>query len=155
MAWLDIIMRIAHILGAIILLGGIFYGLFGLMPSLHILDDDFRKRLIEIARKRFNRLLHPAIGLLLISGVYNWWRNMPTYQALKEAGEKTQYMMVHMLLGLKVLAAITMLIILFAQDTGRLRDKPGQWLKVNLALGVTVVILAAGVRWLRLQAMGI
>ena len=154
MVWLDILMRIAHILGAVTLLGGILYGLFGLAPSLHVLDDDFRTKLIDVARKRFNRVLHPAIGLLLLSGVYNWWRNMGAYVKLKEP-EPEMYMMVHMLLGLKVLGSITILIILFAQDMGRLQRKPTQWMAINLALGVTVVAMAAGVRWLRLQAMAV
>jgi hypothetical protein len=152
MTVLDIVMRIVHIAAAILLGGSLAFILFGLLPNMKVLDERFRDSVTQMARRGFVRLMHAAIGLLLISGAYNWWRNVEVYNALK-AIDRGQYILLQGLLGLKVLAAVTVFVVIFADGAGRLPGPTTRWLKVNVALVGLIVALGAVVRYLRLQGL--
>ncbi len=141
----NVIVRILHIGSAIALLGGTVFFLVVLIPSLKLLDDGLRGSILQIARKRFYRISHPALVLLLLTGFYNFYLNLGIYGKAHKA--------VHALIGIKILLALAVVFIVFAQTFGVLKGCPIRWAKINLALGVTIVILAAIVRALRMAAM--
>lgn len=143
---LNIVMRVVHIGSAIALLGGTLFTLAALAPAVRLADEGLRESLTQTARKRFYRIAHPSILLLLLSGAYNWWRSMDVYRQADP--------MLHMLLGIKVLLAMVIFAVLFAQAFGVLRGGAGRWTAVNLTLGAAIVVLAGVVRHLRLEAMG-
>ncbi|MAE61882.1 MAG: hypothetical protein CMJ49_11070 [Planctomycetaceae bacterium] len=102
---LNIIMRILHVGGAVTLVGGLAFGALVLLPALRLTDDAYRKALLEIIGRRFIVALHAAMAALIFSGAYNWHLNFNTYAQLKTAN-KTQFMVLQGLLGLKVLLAL-------------------------------------------------
>lgn len=142
---LDVILRVAHIGSAIGLLGGALYALAALMPAMKTLDDDLRQKLTTAAQKRFYRIAHPAILLLLLSGFYQFVVNIGVYGEAHPA--------LHGLLGTKILLALVIFGIIFAQTFGVLKGNPGRWLKINVTLGAIIVVLAAVVRHLHLAAL--
>ena len=46
-------LRWAHILAAMVAVGGLFYARFGLLPAMQVLDEDSREKLHEGVRKRW------------------------------------------------------------------------------------------------------
>ena len=141
---LNVVMRVVHIGSAIGLLGGTLFMLAALLPASGALDEEPRGSIRDLARRRFYRIAHPAILLLLISGGYNFAIQLDAYA---EAGPIT-----HGLLGIKIILALIIFAIVFAQTFGMLRERPGRWLAVNVSLGLLIIILAAIVRHVRLDA---
>ena len=142
---LDVILRVAHIGSAIGLLGGALYALAAMLPAMKMLDEDLKQKMMTVAQKRFYRISHPAILLLLISGFYNFAINLGVYGDAHPA--------LHGLLGTKILLALVIFFIVFAQTFGVLKGNPGRWLKINVTLGAIIVVLAAVVRHLHLAAL--
>ncbi|MBI1371899.1 MAG: hypothetical protein GC159_03950 [Phycisphaera sp.] len=142
---LDIVVRLLHILAAIGLLGGVLFMVVGLLPASKLVEDDeARASLLLTAKKKYYKVSHLAIVLLLATGVMQWMHNHDAY----EAGNKK---LIAALLGTKVLLALIAFSIAFA-DTFKVIKGP-KWAKINIVLGVTIVILAAVVRHLRLEAL--
>jgi uncharacterized membrane protein len=142
---LDLLMRLLHTLSAITLLGGWLFMLAAMTPAMRLLDATLAESIQQMALKRFIRLSHPAMTFLLVSGLFNFWRNLEAY---KKASK-----LVHPLVGVKVLLALAMLFITFAQAFKVLKGPPVKWVRLQAAMGLTVVALAVVVRHLRLDAM--
>ena len=142
----DIIARILHIGSAIALLGGTFFFLVVVIPSLKVLDDGLRGSILQVARKRFYRISHPALLLLVLTGFYQYAQNIDIYRKGNKAA-------INGLLGFKILLALTILTIVFGQTFGAIKACPIKMARFNLAMGILIVIIAAIVRSLRLQAL--
>jgi len=93
------------------------------------------------------KITHASILLLLATGVAQWVMLHDVY----EQGNKA---LIASMLGTKVLIALGIFTIIFAQAFGVLKGPPGRWAKVGMVMGVLVVILAGVVRTLRLDALG-
>lgn len=141
---LDTVMRVLHIGSAIALLGGTVFFLVVMVPSLRLMDEGLRGSIFQVARKRFYRISHPALALLLVSGLYNFLTYLPRYNESHKA--------VHGLIGTKILLALAIIVIVFGQTFGAIKGCPIRWAKINVTLGVVIVILAAVVHGLRLSA---
>jgi uncharacterized membrane protein len=152
---LDIIMRIVHIGSAVLMGGGIALLVMAVLPALRQVGDEQRRLVLEATRRRFVPLMHGALTLLIISGVYNWWRNTPTYRLLKEAEASAAFGTIHGLLGLKVIAAALLIVFLVLFGIRARRGEAGRWLVTSLLVIAAVIIMAAVVRALRLYAIGL
>ena len=141
---LNVVMRVVHIGSAIGLLGGTLFALVAFIPASSTLEEGPRESILGIVSRRFYRIAHPAILLLLISGGYNFAIQLDAY---REAGP-----LAHGLLGIKILLALVIFGIVFAQTFGVLKGRPGRWMMVNITLGTLIIILAAVVRHVRLDA---
>jgi uncharacterized membrane protein len=140
--WLMLLSRVLHILGAIILLGGLFY-LWAVVtptsapPGTAPVDQYFGGR-----RATWARWIGAASALLLVTGLWYFISMIKTYELA------TSY---HMLGGIKILLglALMMLAALVAGRTSAadaIRAKWRMWLSVSLVLGVLVVSLGSVMR---------
>src|ERR1035437_7799137 len=87
-------MRWLHFASMATLLGGIFFALLVMLPSIETLAPDARKALAEKTAARFRPVVFAAIAGLVVSGLFNIFTKVghsPTY---------------HMLLGIKILLAL-------------------------------------------------
>jgi uncharacterized membrane protein len=141
MTAVNIAVRVLHIGSAIALLGGTIFFLVVLIPTVRILDEGLRTSILQLARKRFYRISHPALLLLAATGLYTYLSNLHAYDNPKA---------LHGLIGMKILLWVAITSIVFAQTFGVLRGCPIRWAKVNLTLGIAVIIIAAVVRTLRI-----
>jgi len=138
MVWLLVASRVLHILGAIVLVGGLFYVRAVVTPAAGAGASP--DALFGGRRAKWAMCIGVATALLLASGVFNYY-NMPENMA-------GSY---HAVIGIKILLAIS-LFFLAALLAGRtpaaemLRQNARFWLGVCLALGVAVVILGAILR---------
>jgi len=140
---LDIVMRIVHLASMAALAGGVAFALVAALPALGGLDEGARGEATALMRKRFNRIVHPAILGLLVSGIYQWVRNHDPY----ERGGA----LIHALLGIKILLALVAFSIAFASAGNWLPGCPKRWMKINLSIVAVILALASTIRHIRLN----
>jgi len=133
----DILSRWVHVGTTIVLVGGSVFLRFVLMPATAELPDAdeqaLRARVVSIWRK----FVGMGIGLLLLSGLYNYVRAVPLHK-----GEGAY----HALIGTKMLLALVVFFLASAltgraQAFERLRENRKKWLGVTIVLAATVVAL--------------
>jgi len=144
MYFLMLVARISHILGAIILLGGLFYlrivplppssATGGIVPA----DQFFGGR-----RTIWARWTAAATALLLVAGIFNYVLIIKQHERLDPS--------YHMIMGLKMLAAIGVFLLaaLLAGRTSaadKIRTKWRTWLSLCVLLGVIAVTLGSVLR---------
>ena len=149
-----LVLRWAHILGAVIAIGGLAFARFGLLPALTDFDEETRAKLHESIRRRWLPWVIGAITLLLVSGLANF---LLFNSLVKEQGwaggtwmRQTSY---HAIFGAKFLLA--MAVFYFAsglvgrgQGTQWIRDNRSTWLTVTLGMAVGIVMLSGWMRQL-------
>jgi uncharacterized membrane protein len=93
---LDIVSRFLHILAAAWAVGSLVYTRYVLSPVVQAMGAEERNRLLGRLSERLRPLALSSITLLLITGLYNFYR-------IYQAGIAPGY---HMLFGIKVLLAL-------------------------------------------------
>ena len=106
----DTLSRWAHVFTAVVLVGGAVFQRIALLPVLKGLPEDQRNALREQITARWARVIHVGIGVLLLTGFYNY---------LNATGQDPLY---HSLVGTKILLAIAVFFIASAL-VGRAEDK--------------------------------
>lgn len=136
----DVLSRWVHIGTAVVVVGGSVFMRFVLMRAAVQLPSDSRDLLGEAVQGIWRKFVHVGIGLLLITGFYNYVRGMPDHEGNG---------LYHGLMGAKIMIAVAVFL-LAAALTSRskasepIRKKRKQWLGVTILLA-TIVIALAGV----------
>ncbi len=143
MYWLLLLSRICHILGAIILVGGLFYirniiSPTNAPPGTAPVDHLFGGR-----RAAWAKWVGIATALLLITGIFNYTMIIKQHERLASS--------YHMIAGMKMMAAIVVFLLaaLLAGRTAAadaIREKWRMWLSVCLILGIITVMLGSVLR---------
>ncbi|MEK6236247.1 MAG: hypothetical protein N2C14_16195, partial [Planctomycetales bacterium] len=77
---MGLLMRWLHIFPAILLVGGTLFMRIALVPSAEELPDAEHEKLREAIRERWAKWVHGAVGLLLVSGLFNMMAFMTKYK---------------------------------------------------------------------------
>jgi uncharacterized membrane protein len=135
--------RWLHIAAVIVAIGGTVFIRFVLHPSLKpALSDDAAASLRGALFRRWGRVLHVCIAILILTGTYNAIVQFPRHPAV--AGHAPVY---HMIFGVKLLLALGLFFIAIAL-TGRsqafegMRARRPFWMAVNVALAAVIVLLS-------------
>jgi uncharacterized membrane protein len=142
MYWLMLISRILHIVGAIILAGGLFYIRYVVSPDSPSAGTQPPDQFFGGRRATWAKWVGIATALLLFTGLWNYVQFSKTYDLAKPY---------HMILGIKMLAAIAdfLLAALLAGRTNAaesVRQKWGLWINVCLFLALLTVIIGSLLR---------
>lgn len=136
--FLIVLSRWIHVGTAIVLIGGMAFQRFVLMPSAAELPDAEHDKLRAAVMGRWKKFVHIGIGLFLLTGFYNYL-GAPT-----PAAEPIRWKLYHPLVGTKILLAL----VLFTLSSGMvgrsnafagLRAKPKQTLTIMLVLAAIIV----------------
>ncbi|MEI7781714.1 MAG: hypothetical protein WCJ18_07295 [Planctomycetota bacterium] len=149
-----LLLRWAHILAAIVAMGGLVFARFGLLPALLEFDSATRDRIHEAIRRRWLPWVIGAITVLLASGLANFLIFNGRVKA--EGWGEGQWMRqtsYHALFGAKFLLAMVMFYFASAlvgrgAGTQWIRNDRAKWLSVTLGLGIAVVLLSGWMRQL-------
>lgn len=143
-ALLAIVARWAHVLSAVVLVGGLLYQRLVLNPALaEVPEADDGGRLRQAANRRWKMAVMICTALLLLSGVYNFLT-----VSMDKAEVVPAY---HGLFGVKFLAALTVFF-LAAVLAGRspafegMRRNAGRWVAIAALLGLIVVLISGVLR---------
>ena len=146
--WLMLVSRILHIVGAIILVGGLFYiraVLAPLPPRERPGDGSSSDPDLLFGGRRAAWAMWVGIAtlLLLVTGLWNYWQMIQMHERLASS--------YHMIAGIKMLIGLAVFF-LAALLAGRsaaaqtLRQKMRFWLTTCLILGVLTVVLGSVLR---------
>ena len=144
---MTLVSRVLHILGAIVLLGGIAYLRKIVAPGVAAGGDPDGAALYSGRRRAWAKWVGIATAVLLITGFYNFLMIVNTTADLPRA--------YHPLFGVKFLLALVVfaLAALLAGKTSaaeRFRQSPKWWLTLCLAAGIATVIAGSVLRSLHL-----
>jgi hypothetical protein len=122
---LALVLRWAHILSAVVLLGGVIYARW---VQLGMSDE---------AAARFRGLAITTIALLALSGIYN---------LLNKPRTPSPY---HAIFGIKVLLALHVFAVaILLGKAGASSDKRLRWMSGIAISGIVIVLLSGYLRWL-------
>jgi uncharacterized membrane protein len=149
-----LVLRWAHILAAIVAMGGLVFARFALVPALREVDEGTRDRIHEGIRRSWLPWVIAAITLLLASGLANFL--LFNARVKTEGWADGQWMRqtsYHALFGAKFLLALA--VFYFASGlVGRgagtrwMRADRAKWLSVTIGLALAVVLLSGWMRQL-------
>ncbi len=140
MEWLDTLMQWLHLAAAVTGVGALIYSRLVLFPSLAEVPAEVRGKLAQQLVARMRPISFAAIGVLLITGFYNYLTKM--------AERPSSY---HMILGIKILLALHVftVAILLAVPPGvnPARDARRPRLIAGAAIsGIIILLLSAYLR---------
>lgn len=136
-----VISRWLHVGAAIVMFGGTLFQFLVLMPAARELPDDERKALHGRVIGRWRKIVMAMIGLLLLSGFYNYLA--VAIPAHRESPTKGLY---HMLMGIKILLALGVFFLASAL-VGRspafegIRAQARKWMMLVILLAAAVVAI--------------
>lgn len=149
-----LVLRWAHVLAAIVAMGGLVFARFALLPALSELDAATRDRLHDRIRRAWLPWVIGAITVLLATGLVNFLLFNARVKAEGWAGgewmRQTSY---HALFGAKFLLALVVFYFasaLVGRGTGTswVRNDRAKWLSVTIGLTLAVVLLSGWMRQL-------
>lgn len=149
-----LILRWAHILAAIVAVGGLVFSRFALLPALSEVDEAARDRIHDRIRRQWLPWVIGAITLLLASGLANFLLFNARVKAEGWAGgewmRQTGY---HSLFGAKFLLALVAFYFASAlvgrgAGTQWVRNDRAKWLSVTIGITLAVVLLSGWMRQL-------
>ena len=150
-----LLLRWAHILAAIVAMGGLVYARFALLPALQEFDPPTRERFHDAVRRRWLPWVIGAITVLLASGLANFFLFNGRVRAAPDIWGPTWMRdhAYHMLFGVKFLLAMAAFYFasgLVGRGAGTqwLRNDRAKWLSVTLGLTLAVVLLSGWMRQL-------
>lgn len=133
--------RVLHVATAIVLVGGVFFIRFVLLPAATAnLSDDVHAKLRGAITATWKKIVHLGIALFIITGGINYYRVIA-------AGSHKGDALYHALLGTKIILALVVFFIASAM-VGRsaafegMRRNPRRWLMVNLLLAGVIVAIS-------------
>lgn len=140
---LELIIRWAHILPAIILVGGTLYMVFALHPAMQATEFDEKAELKSAIRARWAKVVMICAGIVVLSGIASQVLQSRTYEF-----PQGYYQGV---VGMKGLLALVILYIASlltgrSKNAEKFREKEAFWLKLNATLAVILVLMAGTLR---------
>ena len=147
-----LLLRWMHIFGVVILVGGLCFSRFALLPALADTEEDSREKFQERIRQKWLPWVIIGIVLLLVSGLTNFLLFNGTVKSQGWGdGQWMKQTSYHAIFGVKFLLALV--VFYFASGlvgrgsgTAWMRSDRARWLGVTLGLAVAIIILSG---WLR------
>lgn len=141
--FVDLVLRLLHILPAVFLAGGIFFMWSTLNPALATLADEARNTTSTAVRGKWAKVVMASSGLLLVSGLINAFRNILAFEYTGAP--------YHVFVLLKLLLALAIMFItarLSGRSAGaeKFREKMSLWMTVNTVLLVVLITVASAMR---------
>lgn len=145
-AILSVVMRWLHIAGAAMLVGSLFFIVIGAGPASCWLGNEQDRSVMKRIELRLRLMMAVATVALVLAGLYNWMLMAGQYRIAGPAAWG--------LLAVKVSLAAILIALLWAQDVGLIMHRSARsWRVACLLLALLIILLAAVVRYLRLEAV--
>jgi uncharacterized membrane protein len=143
--WVNVLMRWVHVASAVAGVGGTLMMRFVVLPALDRLPNG--QEILSSIHPFFKRLIHTALGLLLLTGFYNYWLAIEKIHGLKDQGLPYPHAY-HMVMGTKIILSLALFGIatMLLSPSSKLAENRKQWLSVNVVLGLVIMLLAAYLR---------
>jgi putative copper export protein len=143
--WFNVFVRWLHVTSAVVGVGALIFWRLVLIPAEQARDAAGRQQLMDEVLPPFKRIVHSALGLLLLTGAYNFWAAIPKVPAL------TYHTLYHSIIGTKIL----LVLVLFGMVTAVLSSSPAsgnmqegrrRWVTLIILLALVILFLSAILR---------
>lgn len=133
-----VISRWLHVVGGVILLGGALFYRFIVQPAAKsTLEPQSLVSLNSEITRRWKKLVHPLIAILLVSGLYNYYLHLPAHQ-----GDGPY----HMLMGIKIILALLVFtivsLLVSSKDRPKIHANRAALSFISVLFGVIIVVIA-------------
>ena len=137
---LPLLSRWAHVLAAIIIFGGVAFMRFSFVPAAT--EAKASAELREAIRRRWSRLIGPAVLFILVSGLYNAYLKAITYDL---NGVYLAFLMLKIILGMVVFVLVSLL---FGrgEKAKKIRERELHWLNIISVLLLAIVLMAGAMK---------
>lgn len=131
--------RWLHVIVAVVLVGGTVFMRYVVLPAAADLPEEEHNKFRDRLTGRWKRFVHGGIGLLLLSGFYN-------YIAIAIPAHKGDGLY-HAIMGTKIILAFIVFFIASAlvgksAAFEKLRENRKKWLSIAVLLGVLIIAMA-------------
>ena len=138
---LVILFRWLHVVSACLVLGGAVVMRFVLPVGLRQVEGAPAEAAFLASRRVFKMIVHTSILLLLVSGVFNTWRNWSTYGTAPLAQS---------LWGTHVmLAAVAITIALYVLHGKKPPARHRMMMAINVGVLLALILVASSLKWWR------
>ncbi len=132
-----VIIKFLHVASAGIVMGGVAFALWALMPSMGGIDPEAAEKLMGGVIPRFGRMIWIVIALLVLTGI--WMLVVVT-------GAGVPRPLYHSILGIKVILALGIFFIAFGvlapvKALESMRQNRKRWMVINIHLIAIVFFL--------------
>jgi putative copper export protein len=144
--WFNVLMRWLHVASAVAGVGGTIMMRLVILPALGRLSNG--AEVLEAIRPAYKRITHGAIGLLLLTGFYNYLMvAAPAVNAFREV-DPNPMKAYHPVMGTKIILSFALFGIAYAllKPFPKVHENRKTWLSVNVVLGLAILLLAAFLR---------
>jgi uncharacterized membrane protein len=143
--WFNVFTRWLHVTSAVIGIGALIFLHLVLYPSLAAQDAASRQALMAQMLPRVKLVLHSALGLLLLTGVYNFIVVLP------KVGTLSYPSLYHSVIGTKILLALVLFGIVTAMlasspASGNMQERRSSWVTVSVILALVILLFSATLR---------
>jgi putative copper export protein len=143
--WLNVLSRWLHVASAVTLVGGILFLGLAFIPGMAGQDASVRQAVMGPVVRRFKIIVHSAIGLLLLTGFYNFITGLPKARTL------VYHSLYQSVLGTKILLAFILFGIAFPLLSsppafGNMEAGRRRWVTVLVVLGLVILLFSAVLR---------
>jgi uncharacterized membrane protein len=146
MVILAILSRWIHVISACLVIGGAFFIRFIVPRGLNLLEESQRTAVLLAVRRGFKMVVHSAILLLLLTGIYNTTLAWDKYNLDKAV--------LHALWGIHILLAALAFTLALYVLAGQTPPKSHRKLMaVNIIVLLLVVAAASSLKWARERAV--
>jgi uncharacterized membrane protein len=146
MVILAVLSRWLHVISACLAIGGVFFIRFIVPRGLKLLDENQRLPVLLAMRRGFKMVVHTAILLLLVSGIYNTKLAWDKYNLDKAV--------LHALWGVHILlAGLAFTISLYVLAGAQPPKSHRKLMALNFAILLLVVAAASSLKWARERAV--
>lgn len=148
--YIALVSRWVHLLSVITVVGGSIFMRFVLAPAGHaVLPDDIHQKLREQLLSRWKKVVHSGVGLLFLSGGYNF------YMAFRDGVEPLPY---HPIFGVKLILAFAVFFIAIALTStspgfAKFHQDRHKWMSILVVLAVLVVLLSGVLKTIHQMAV--
>jgi len=142
-ALIALLSRWLHVMAAVAAVGGTLFVVVALLPAAH---EHSAPELLGAVQRRFKRLVHVAIGLLLLTGLYNYLVvSLPRVREWESESARGLY---HGLMGVKIVLAVVLFAValLLLKPVPAMQAKRQRWLLLNFVLGSLIVLIGSVLR---------
>jgi putative copper export protein len=143
--WVNVLSRWLHVASAVVLVGGLVFLGVALLPGMAGQDAAVRQAAMGPVVRRFKILVHSAIGLLLLTGFYNFMVVLPKARTL------VYHSLYQSVLGTKILLALVLFGIAFPllsspPTFGNMEAGRRRWVTVLMLLGLVILLFFSVLR---------
>jgi uncharacterized membrane protein len=143
--WFNVFTRWLHVTCAVVGIGAIIFWRLALQPAMDAQEAGARQAVLGRLEPRFKMIVHAALGLLILTGAYNFYAAIPKIPTL------AYHSLYHSIIGTKIVLALALFgivsaVLSSAPASGTMQERRRGWLTLIVVMALVIFFLSAILR---------